>query len=83
MGTAVDLAANLDINADEVGCLYLAECDGTALVGANAGAAMNGIGRTFAVVNTGVIRIETSATNTGATKWALWYVPLDDGATVS
>lgn len=83
VGTAVDLAANLDINADEAGCLYLAECDGTALVGANAGAGMSGIGKSMAIVNTGVIRIETSATNTGATKWSLWYVPLDEGATVS
>lgn len=83
VGTAVDLASNLDINADEAGCLYLVEGDGTALVGANAGAAMSGIGKNGIIVNTGVIRIETSATNTGATKWACWYVPLDEGASVA
>jgi len=82
VGTAVDLASNLDITADEAGCLYLVEGDGTALVGANAGAAMSGIGRAGFIVNTGVIRMETAATNTGATKWTLYYVPLDEGATV-
>ena len=46
-GTAVDLASNLDINADEAGTLYLVEGDGTALVGANAGAALSGIGRSM------------------------------------
>ena len=79
-GTAVDLASNLDINGKEAGTLFMIECDGTAVVGANAGAGMSGIGSPFAVVNIGVIRIETSATNTGATKWDLWYVPLDAGA---
>jgi hypothetical protein len=34
------------------------------------------------VVNTGTIDFTTSATNTGATKWDLFYIPLDDGATV-
>jgi hypothetical protein len=82
VGTAVDLAANLDINADEAGCLYLVEGDGTALVGANAGAALNAIGEGGFIVPAGVIRITTSATNTGATKWQIWYVPLDDGASV-
>ena len=83
VGTATDLASNLDINAKEAGTLFIAECDGTALVGPNAGAAMSGIGQPFAVVNTGVIRIETSATSTGATSWDLWYLPLDAGAAVA
>lgn len=81
-GTAVDLASNLDVNAKEAGTLLLVEGDGTALVGANAGAALSGPGMTAFVVPIGVIRIETSATNTGATKWDLWYIPLDAGASV-
>lgn len=32
------------------------------------------------VVNVGTIDITTSATNTGAFKWDLWYLPLDEGA---
>lgn len=79
-GTAVDICAVLDITADEVGCLYgITGLFSDALVGANAGAApiqnAGGI-----VIPIGVIRLNTSATNTGATKWSAFYVPLDDGA---
>ena len=83
VGTAVDLAANLDINAKEAGTLLLVEGDGTALVGANAGAALNGVGKGEYIVPVGVIRIETGATSTGATKWDIWYRPLDVGARIS
>jgi len=82
-GTAVDLAANLDVNAKEAGCLLLVEGDGTALVGANAGAALNAIGAGQMIIPAGIIRITTSATNTGATKWTCYYVPLDEGASVA
>ena len=81
-GTAVDLASNLDINAKEAGTILLSELDGTALVGANAGAGLSGVGAPFCVIPVGSIRIETSATNTGATKWDAWYIPLDAGASV-
>lgn len=83
VGTAVDLAANLDISADEAGCLYLVEGDGTALVGANAGAALSGIGASPMIIPAGIIKLTTAATNTGATKWTLYYIPLDDGASVA
>ena len=83
IGTAVDLTSNLDINADEAGTLYICELDGTALVGANAGAALFGTGLAFCVVPIGSIRIETSATSTGATKWDVWYFPLDVGALIA
>ena len=82
-GTAVDIASNLDVNAKEAGTLLLCELDGTALVGANAGAALSGVGLAYCVVPIGSIRIETSATNTGATKWDIWYVPLDVGAVIA
>ena len=83
VGTAVDLASNLDVNGKEAGTLLLVEGDGTALVGANAGAALNAVGIGAVVVPVGVIRIETSATNTGATKWHIRYIPIDVGATVA
>jgi hypothetical protein len=35
------------------------------------------------IVPAGAISITTSATNTGAFKWTLTYVPLDDGASVA
>jgi hypothetical protein len=83
VGTAVDLTATLDVNAKEVGTLLLVEGDGTALVGANAGAALSGIGFGAFIVPVGVIRIETGATSTGATKWNIWYFPLDAGAAIA
>ncbi len=80
VGTAVDLTSTLDISGKEVGTLLLVEGDGTALVGANAGAALSGIGKSLMIVPVGVIRITTGATSTGATKWDCWWTPLDDGA---
>jgi hypothetical protein len=82
VGTAVDLCAVLDITGDEVGCLYgITGTFATAMLGANAGAtvlpAPLGI-----IIPVGVIRLNTAATNTGATKWSMTYVPLDDGASV-
>jgi len=78
-GTAVDLCAVLNISADEAGCLYgITGLFSDALVGANAGAAP--IQDNPIVIPIGVIRLNTSATNTGATKWTAYYVPLDDGA---
>lgn len=81
-GTAVDLAADLNVSADEAGCIYRVEGDGTALVGANAGAGLSAVGLSPMIVPAGSIRIETSATNTGATGWVLFYKPLVSGARV-
>lgn len=80
-GGNVDLAANLDINAFALGRLLLVEGDGTALV-SNGGALLSGIGSAGMILSPGSVRIETSATNTGATKWTMYYVPLDIGAAV-
>lgn len=79
VGTAVDLCAVLDITGDQVGCLYgITGTPATALVGANAG--YGPMCATPAVVPIGTINFNTSATNTGATKWSIYWVPLDDGA---
>lgn len=80
-GTDVDICAVLDITADEVGTLYgITGIFGDAMVGANAGAGI--LPQRPVVVNVGTIDLSCAATNTGATKWTLWYVPLDEGATV-
>jgi hypothetical protein len=83
-GTAVDVTATLDINGFEAGAILIAEGDGTALIGASAGAghapALNALPFVLPI---GTVRIATSATNTGATKWDLFYVPIDDGAVVT
>jgi len=81
VGTVLDLCGVLDISADEAGTLYgITGTFATALVGANAGGSV--LPSLPVVVPVGVIGLNTSATNTGATKWTLWYVPLDEGALV-
>lgn len=81
VGTAVDLCATLDITADEVGCLYgITGTFATAMVGANAGATV--FPAMGLVIPIGIIKLSCAATNTGATKWSMTYVPIDDGATV-
>ena len=80
-GGDTTLASVLEINADAAGQVYHVEGDGTALVGASGGA-LSALGAGGMVLSEGEIHILTSATNTGATSWDLWYFPLDDGASV-
>lgn len=82
IGTAVDIASNVDINALEVGGMVFTEGDGTAAVKSNAGGALAGANSGIWTAAQGEIYITTSATNTGAMKWDLWYMPIDPGAYV-
>ncbi len=82
VGGDVTLASTVDINADEAGTIYGVEGDGTALVATSSGAFLQGAAGGGFIVAEGTINITTSATNTGATSWELWYHPLDDGATI-
>jgi hypothetical protein len=81
-GTDVDLCATLDITADQVGCLYgITGLFSDAMVGANAGAGV--VPRNAVVVPVGTIDLSCAASNTGAVKWLLTYIPLDNGASVT
>lgn len=81
-GTDVDLCAVLSITADEVGTLYgITGTFGDAMVGVNAGAAI--MCDRPVVVAAGTIDLNCAASNTGSVKWALFYVPIDDGAYVT
>lgn len=82
VGGDIVLASVVDINADEAGTLYLVEGDGTALVPQSSGVCFNALVGGGMILAEGTINIQTSATNTGATAWELWYWPLDSGATV-
>lgn len=82
VGTAVDVASNVDCNALEVGGKVWVEGDGTALVKSNAGAAFIGTNSGEWIAPQGYISFTTGATSTGAAKWDLWYEPVDEGATV-
>lgn len=82
VGSAVDIAANLAVASFEAGAILVVEGDGTAVIGTSAGAgfapALNALPFILPI---GTVRIETSANNaTGASKWDVWYFPLDDGA---
>lgn len=82
VGTTLDLCAVLDITADEVGCLYgITGLASDALVGAGAGVAP--LPRNMLVLPEGTIDLNCGGSNTGAIAWDLWYVPFDDGATVT
>ena len=82
VGTAKDLAANVDITGLEVGSTYFVEGDGTAGVLATAGGTYVGPNSGYFIVPQGEIYVTTAATNTGAMKWDIWYQPLDPGAYV-
>lgn len=82
VGTAVDIASNLDVTAIEVGGSLFTEGDGTALVKSTAGGVLIGTNSGWWIAPQGEIYLTTSATNTGAIKWDLFYQPLDPGAYV-
>ena len=80
-GADTDLCAVLDITADAVGTLY-------GITGTVADALIEGIGRVLAqhtphILSEGAIHQNSSAASTGGIKWTIWYIPLDDGASVA
>ena len=84
IGTTYIIASNVDCNALEPGGLLVVEGDGTALIKtglAGAGPIISGTAKWICPV--GTIEMETGASTTGATKWDLFYVPIDDGAYVA
>jgi len=83
-GTAVALSTDVDTTGLEAGGTLFVEGDGTATVKANGGvvlASTTALRQGF-VVTTGTITFTPSATATGATLWDIWYLPLDDGASI-
>lgn len=81
-GSSDVIASTLDISADAVGTYYGVEGDGTAVedTGIGWGRTCAGVG---AIIGPGAITITTSATNTGAVKWDLYYLPLDKASYVT
>lgn len=77
-GAGTDLATNVAITSAAVGTLYSPTAIGAA----------GQIGATVTqnneeILPIGLIRLTTDATNTGAMKWTVLYIPFDDGATVT
>ncbi len=81
-GSAVDMCATLDITALETGAfLTITGTPANNMVKANAGSIA--LTATPVIVAPGTIGLNTDTTATGASKWWMWYVPLEDGASVS
>lgn len=81
-GTDVNIGTATAITSKEVGSLVgLAGTVGTALNVQSAGA--GAVPTSGVVVPIGTLDWLTSASTTGAIKWSLTYVPLDDGASVT
>lgn len=81
-GSSVDICANLNIQAKEVGCLFgITGTNTDAMIGINAGALPCQIRPV--IVNVGTIDLNCSASNTGKIKWSCTWVPWDDFATIT
>lgn len=82
-GSSIDVGTTVDLTSLEVGGFVLCEGDGTALIKSNAGAAPAAASSSRPwIMPIGTIDLTTGASKTGAIKWDLWFIPLDDGATV-
>lgn len=73
-----DLCATVETNGLIVGTLF--GLTGTVATGALVGQAV--VQNNEIIINTGFIRMNAAASNTGQMTWALTYIPLDDGAAV-
>ena len=76
-GTAVDVTANLDTDADVEGSLYGIGVYLSATIG---GAGAAAFASTPIVLPIGSVGITTGATSSGSIQWSVTYVPLDDEA---
>lgn len=79
-GTSVALCGVLNISADTVGTLY--SITGTVSDAMVDGLAVRGMTMPL-IIQAGAIVWTTSATNTGAVSWKMWYQPLDSGVVVA
>lgn len=81
-GTTNAMCAVIDMNAAEAGTLMsITGTVGDAMILGKSGAVKGQLAPVIVAI--GDLEFKTSATNTGATKWSLWYLPLDDGAYIA
>lgn len=81
-GAVNDLSGTVDINGLAAGgLLSLTGLAGDAAVKSTGGGVSTL--RNPIIVAAGAIGLNTAASNTGAMKWSLTYIPLDDGASVT
>lgn len=77
-GAGTDICANAAITSAPVGTQFSPSVLGSA---AQVGAAVTQ--NNEIVIPVGIVRLTSDATNTGAMRWTLTYIPLDDGAIVT
>jgi hypothetical protein len=82
-GTAVALSTDTDTNALEAGGTLYVPGTGGATIKANGGVVLAGTAPRGFIATTGTITFTPSATQSGASSWELWYIPIDDGAYVT
>lgn len=80
-GASVDICAALDIDNDAILSLYSITGTFTDALQGGAPGAVALQAKPF-IVPEGTIDLDCAATNTGAIKWDLWYMPIDEGAAV-
>lgn len=81
-GTTNDICANLDIDTDEAGALYsISGVASDAMLRSESGAIRN-MSSNGLILDVGDVEFITSADRTGSISFQLWYIPLDNGATV-
>ena len=82
-GATQDLCAVLDITADAVGtCYSITGTPATAMQDALNFVSSNKMLAQPLLLKPGQILLDCAASNTGSVKWALTYIPYDNGATV-
>ncbi len=82
VGAAADICAVLDIANDAVGTNYgITGTVADAMVGASHAYLV--AQASPLILPAGVITLTTAASNTGAVKWDVLYIPIDEGARIS
>ena len=80
VGTDMDLCAVLNIANKEVGTLLgITGIPADALLGAGQAVRF----QNQVVLKPGTVQLSCSASNTGATKWTCYWIPIDEGASVA
>lgn len=83
-GSDVDLCAVLATEDDAVGTLYSITGDfSDALKDGVLALETDALPERPIVLSEGAIELDCAANNTGSVAWSLWYVPLDDGASIA
>ena len=80
-GASTDICAVLNITAKAVGTLF--SITGTVATALQSGLWLTTTMATPLILSEGTIELDCAASNTGSVQWDVYYLPLDEGATVA